>query len=147
MLSGGMDGRLWLWPSAGSAGSEVPAAHSAPVSKVACLTPPGQAAAAAAEQAGDGVRRSSRSLASGRAATAAVAGPVLAASCSYDKTVKVWDVSGSRGKQVAVLSGHTAPVLEMDVNVAAGSIVTGGNRFEAGRQACAMPIIPAAWLV
>lgn len=60
------------------------------------------------------------------ARAAAAAGPVLAVSCSYDKTVKVWDVSDSRAKQQAVLQGHTGPVLEMAVHPAGSCIVTGG---------------------
>lgn len=111
VLSGGMDGRLWLWPAAGSSGTEIRSAHSAPVSKVASLTPPTEAAAGA---------RSSRSRGS------VTAGPQLAVSCSYDKTVKVWDVSdGLRVRSVADLLGHTGPVLEMDVLRGGGSLMTG----------------------
>lgn len=125
VLSGGMDGRLWLWPAGGSAGFEVQGAHSAPVSKVACLTP----AAAAGVAAAGGSSSSSRSSAGVRAArAAAAAGPVLAASCSYDQTVKVWDVSGSRAKQQAVLQGHTGPVLEMAVHPAGTCIATGDRK-------------------
>lgn len=113
-----MDGRLWLWPSAGSSGTEVKAAHSAPVSKVASLTPPTPADSGSRHRAVTGPS-SSRG--------AAAAGHQLAVSCSYDKTVKVWDVSNSaRVRDVAVLSGHTSPVLELDVLQGGGSIVTGG---------------------
>jgi WD40 repeat protein len=120
-----MDGRLWLWPSAGSVGSEIQSAHAAPVSKVACLTPAGVAASGGSSSSG----RSSVGVRSARAAAAAAAGPVLAVSCSYDKTVKVWGVSSSRGKQLAVLQGHAGPVLEMAVHPAGGCIVTGRFRF------------------
>jgi WD40 repeat protein len=50
---------------------------------------------------------------------------VLAVSCSYDKTLKVWDVSGSRGKQIAMLQGHAGPVLEMAVHPSGRCIATG----------------------
>uniref|UniRef100_A0A383VWN0 Uncharacterized protein n=1 Tax=Tetradesmus obliquus TaxID=3088 RepID=A0A383VWN0_TETOB len=125
VLSGGMDGRLWLWPAGGSAGTEVSAAHSAPVSKVACLTP---AAARIAAAGGSSSSRSNVGVRAARAAAAAAAEPVLAVSCSYDKTVKVWDVSGSRAKQQAVLQGHTGPVLEMAVHPAGTCIATGDRK-------------------
>ncbi|WIA20909.1 hypothetical protein OEZ85_005253 [Tetradesmus obliquus] len=126
VLSGGMDGRLWLWPAGGSAGTEVSAAHSAPVSKVACLTP---AAARIAAAGGSSSSRSNVGVRAARAAAAAAAaGPVLAVSCSYDKVVQVWDVSGSRAKQQAVLQGHTGPVLEMAVHPAGTCIATGDRK-------------------
>jgi WD40 repeat protein len=127
VLSGGMDGRLWLWPAAGSTGYEIQSAHAAPVSKVACLTP-----AAAAAGIGTSGSRSSVGARSKPAAAASAAGPVLAASCSYDRTVKVWDVSGSRGKQLAVLQGHAGPVLELAVHPACGCIVTGAQVLRHG---------------
>ncbi|KAF6262043.1 WD40-repeat-containing domain protein [Scenedesmus sp. NREL 46B-D3] len=105
VLSGGLDGRLWLWPAAGSAGCEIQAAHAAPVSKVACLTP--------AQPTGP-------ATASGSS--------MLAVSCSYDKTVKVWDVSSSRCKPVAVLQGHAGPVLELVVHPGGRSIATGDRK-------------------
>jgi WD40 repeat protein len=121
-----MDGRLWLWPASGSAGSEIAAAHAAPVSKVTSLTPVGLATAGSVVSTGSATASSSRCSAgvkSGRAAAAA--GPVLAVSCSYDKTLKVWDVSGSRGKQIAMLQGHAGPVLEMAVHPSGRCIATG----------------------
>lgn len=142
LLSGGMDGRLWLWPSAGAAGAEIKAAHDAPVSKVALLQPFRQSAACAPLQtalqtaASAGAGRAgparissgnSRVRAGARTAQAAGAhaGPVLAVSCSYDKTVKVWDVSGRTGKLVAAMSGHTGPVLELAVAPGADVLLTG----------------------
>jgi len=76
------------------------------------------------------------------AAAAAAAGPCLAVSCSYDKTVKVWEVgpdkaARSRGgrttaaaaaaRQVAVLTGHDSPVLELAVQPAAAGCTTGSS--------------------
>eukprot|EP00878_Enallax_costatus_P038163 GHUV01043327.1.p2 GENE.GHUV01043327.1~~GHUV01043327.1.p2 ORF type:complete len:116 (+),score=25.94 GHUV01043327.1:340-687(+) len=113
-----MDGRLWLWPSGGSTGNEIKSAHSAPVSKVASLSP------AQVDTAASSGSRGSRTA--GRA-SAAPAGPQLAVSCSYDKTVKVWDVGSVRAKDVAVLRGHSGPVLEMDVQHGGGNIATGGR--------------------
>lgn len=120
-----MDGHLWLWPAGGSAGIDIPAAHAAPVSKMACLT---SAATATAAGPGNTGPRGRGASSSSRAATAAAAGPVLAASCSYDKTVKIWDVTGSRGKQAAVLTGHSGPVLELAVNEVNSIIATGTVR-------------------
>lgn len=48
----------------------------------------------------------------------------LAISASYDKTVRLWDIGGARGREVSCLSGHNAPVLELDC-YADGRIITG----------------------
>jgi WD40 repeat protein len=113
VLSGGMDGCLWLWP-AGTSGFNIPAAHAGPVAKVASLG----------------------------AAAAAATGPCLAVSCSYDKTVKVWEIASpsgsarsSRGgraaaaaaRQVAVLAGHDSPVLELAVQPAAAGCTSSSS--------------------
>ncbi|QDZ20688.1 WD40 repeat domain-containing protein [Chloropicon primus] len=37
----------------------------------------------------------------------------VACSCSYDKTVKFWDISGLNGRESQSLRGHKAPVMEM----------------------------------
>lgn len=50
---------------------------------------------------------------------------MLAVSCSYDKTVKVWDVSGHAGKLVSAMSGHAGPVLELAVAPGGGQVLTG----------------------
>jgi hypothetical protein len=141
LLSGGMDGRLWLWPAAGAAGNELKAAHAAPVSKVAALptaasahnSTPTQPSPVAAGRAGlahssSGSSRARGSLTTGPAASrhaSASQGPALAVSCSYDKTVKVWDVSGRAVRQLAVLSGHPGPVLELAVGPAGDVLLTG----------------------
>lgn len=132
VLSGGMDGRLWLWPAAGTAGAEVKAAHDAPVSKVAVLqhsTGPGAPQPTAPTAAGRaGLARASSGSSRSREACAGrgqAAGPVLAVSCSYDKTVKVWDVSGHAGKLVSAMSGHAGPVLELAVAPGGGQVLTG----------------------
>jgi WD40 repeat protein len=52
---------------------------------------------------------------------------VLAVSCSYDKSVKLWDVSSARAKQLAVLSGHAAPVLELAVAGDGSTLLTGDS--------------------
>lgn len=143
ILSGGMDGRLWLWPAAGAAGSELKSAHAAPVSKVAALpaaaqaqqVTPAQRSPAAVGRAGlahssSGSSRPRGSMTTGPAASRhapAGQGPALAVSCSYDKTVKVWDVSGRAGKQLAVLSGHPGPVLELAVGPAGDVLLTGDS--------------------
>jgi WD40 repeat protein len=134
VLSGGMDGRLWLWPSAGAAGTEIKAAHHGPVSKVAVLQQSKQSSSCASIQAAlqtaasAGLRHAGPariSSGSSRVRAGAHSGPVLAGSCSYDKTVKVWDVSGRAGKLVSVMSGHTASVLELAVAPGADALVTG----------------------
>ncbi|MEW5302349.1 MAG: hypothetical protein WDW36_005146 [Sanguina aurantia] len=48
----------------------------------------------------------------------------VVASCSYDRSVRLWSVGASRGAAAATLSGHDAPVLEMDIG-GDGRIVTG----------------------
>lgn len=53
----------------------------------------------------------------------------LVASCSYDKSVRLWSVGASRGTAAATLSGHDAPVLEMDIG-GDGRIVTGESSCE-----------------
>jgi hypothetical protein len=91
-VSGGMDGRVWVWPApsrgGGAAAAAVPrevrGAHAAPVSKVAA-TPWSDAQVATA---------------------------------SYDKSFKLWDVSRRGGGDGAVLlasstTAHAAPVLEL----------------------------------
>lgn len=119
ILSGGMDGQLWLWPLGGSAAAgwrvQQPAAHAGPVARVACLS--------RHEPAAD--------------AGAPAAGPALAASCSYDKSVKLWQLAGRRGgcKQLAVLQGHAAPVLEMQAAPGGQHILTGARCFCALRRA------------
>jgi hypothetical protein len=133
VLSCGMDGRLWLWPAAGTAGTEVKAAHDAPVSKVAALqhsdsSGAPQTAAPAAAPGRAGLARASSGSSRARAACAGrgqAAAHVLAVSCSYDKTVKVWDVSGRAGKLVSVMSGHAGPVLELAVVPGGGQVLTG----------------------
>ena len=47
-----------------------------------------------------------------------------AISCSYDKSVRVWDVSGSQAHERCCLLGHTAPVLEMGLQ--GEKLATGG---------------------
>jgi WD40 repeat protein len=37
----------------------------------------------------------------------------VAISASYDKTLRIWNVNGGRGREVACISGHAAPILEM----------------------------------
>lgn len=132
VLSGGMDGRLWLWPAGGTAGAEIKSAHAAPVSKVAVLQPCMQGLHSRAPHAGSataaaraGIARTSSGISRVQAAGVQAAGPVLAVSCSYDKTVKVWDVSGRAGKLVSVMTGHTGPVLEMAVAPGGGALLTG----------------------
>eukprot|EP00879_Flechtneria_rotunda_P022564 GHRR01023824.1.p1 GENE.GHRR01023824.1~~GHRR01023824.1.p1 ORF type:complete len:422 (+),score=146.15 GHRR01023824.1:660-1925(+) len=122
VLTGGMDGRCWLWPSAGSNGTEVKAAHEAPVSKVVSLIPPESAAAA---PAGKVNIRSHRTQAR---ATASPGSRVLAASCSYDKSVKMWDFTGNRPQQLAVMTGHAGPVLEMAVQPVGAKVLTGDRK-------------------
>eukprot|EP00879_Flechtneria_rotunda_P031572 GHRR01034504.1.p1 GENE.GHRR01034504.1~~GHRR01034504.1.p1 ORF type:complete len:318 (+),score=95.24 GHRR01034504.1:1664-2617(+) len=117
-----MDGRCWLWPSAGSNGTEVKAAHEAPVSKVVSLIPPESAAAA---PAGKVNIRSHRTQAR---ATASPGSRVLAASCSYDKSVKMWDFTGNRPQQLAVMTGHAGPVLEMAVQPVGAKVLTGDRK-------------------
>lgn len=68
-------------------------------------------------------------------ASAIASGPQVVVSCSYDKTVKLWDVGGSRVKQVAVMTGHAGPVLELDVQQGANSIATGMRRL-GGQMPC-----------
>lgn len=134
VLSGGMDGCLWLWPpgSSGSSGFNIPAAHGGPVSKVACLTA-ATAVGTSSSTRGRGAAGSSSSSTGCRQEKVLPAaetgkGPCLAVSCSYDKTVKVWEVGPDRAararggraaaaaaRQVAVLAGHDSPVLEMAV--------------------------------
>ncbi|KAF8062660.1 HET-E1 [Scenedesmus sp. PABB004] len=111
LLSGGMDGRLWLWPAAGAAGSELRGAHAGPVAKVACLAPPPRGL----EQPG------------GAAAAPPRGAAQLAASCSYDKTVALWDVGGARPPRgaAAVLRGHGAPVLELAAAPGGGALASG----------------------
>jgi WD40 repeat protein len=151
VLSGGMDGCLWLWPAAGAGGCELKAAHSGPVSKVAAL--PG--AAAAADNTADPVERpgrlhtgsrtssgsklgsdrGTRAGSSSKGHTVVAAGvPVLAASCSYDQTVKLWSVAGQVGRQVAVMEGHRGPVLELVVAPQGDALLTGRCWCEAGKE-------------
>lgn len=131
-----MDGRLWLWPATGAAGTEVKSAHDAPVSKVAALQqqpqPQQQQQQAAAASSTGAATHSSRG-GSGSSRRPAVSsrglsagGPAaLAASCSYDKTVKLWQVSGRTVKGVAVMSGHPGPVLELAVAPGGQLLLTG----------------------
>lgn len=90
LLSGGMDGRLWLWGNSGIRGCEA-AGHTGPIAQV-------------------GVQFSSG----------------LAVSCSYDKSVRVWDVAGVRARCAATLAGHTAPVMLMAI--AGGGTIASGDR-------------------
>eukprot|EP00967_Tisochrysis_lutea_P127087 scaffold215727_cov22-Tisochrysis_lutea.AAC.2 len=56
----------------------------------------------------------------------------LVVSASYDKTIRLWDVCG-RGKEVACLAGHMAPVLEM---VPQGGLIASGRQRHACARAC-----------
>jgi len=51
-------------------------------------------------------------------------GSGLAVSCSYDKSVKVWDVESSRPRLASSLEGHAAPVLELEAGPS-GALVSG----------------------
>ena len=53
------------------------------------------------------------------------AGGSLACSCSYDKTVRLWDVSGPTGRECETLRGHKAPVME--VAFGDGSLISGSR--------------------
>jgi WD40 repeat protein len=58
-----------------------------------------------------------------------------ALSASYDKSVRMWDVSGSQAHESCCLMGHTAPVLEMVLQgerLATGAGVWVGGREEGG---------------
>lgn len=77
IVSGGMDSKLFLWPSGSSRGYEL-AGHSAPIAKVVADPSTG-----------------------------------LVASASYDKSIRLWDVSTPRGRESSVLKGHAAPVMEL----------------------------------
>jgi hypothetical protein len=147
VLSGGMDGRLWLWPPTGSGGVALPGAHTAPVSKVALLAPAcascpagsfrrQHSSSSSSSSSGRGGRGAAGWAAGPRAAAAAGSSgssgslPAMAASCSYDATVRLWDVPGSRGqraRQAALLRGHQAPVLEMAVHPSCAALLTGGG--------------------
>jgi WD40 repeat protein len=125
-----MDGRLWLWPASGTAGTEIKSAHAGAVAKVSVLQAPeqptpAQPASTAAGARRPGLARNSSGSSRTQGGFHAAGTPVLAASCSYDKTVKVWDLAGRAAKQLAVMSGHTAPVLELAVASGGGTLLTG----------------------
>jgi WD40 repeat protein len=136
-----MDGRLWLWPASGTAGTELKSAHAGPVAKVAALqayeqAPPAQPASTAAGARRPGLARNSSGSSRTQGGLHAAGTPVLAASCSYDKTIKVWDLAGRVAKQLAVMSGHTAPVLELAVAPGGGALLTGECRRPAAYGGC-----------
>lgn len=134
-----MGGRLWLWPATGAAGCEVNSAHDAPVSKVAALTATNSTESHPAQQdtlllagcqpgqvrSNSGSSRVPRGDRAGGLVSAGAAGPrAVAVSCSYDKTVKLWEVSGRSAKQLAVLTGHLGPVLELAVAPTGDQLLT-----------------------
>lgn len=61
-----------------------------------------------------------------------------AVSSSYDKTLRVWDITARGGRSLSTLAGHEAPVLE--VALAASMLVSGdrgGNAIMWVRARCA----------
>ena len=145
-MSGGMDNQLWLWPAGGVRGVKLDG-HSSPVSQV-CDTTPCWACAWVCHNLGCTVHthiagsqqspwpsrflrlppspqhtHATHTLAHMRTQVVYDAASGLVASCSYDKTVRLWDVGGRPG-EVGRFDGHGAPVLEMDVNEG-GQIISG----------------------
>jgi len=141
VLSGGMDGRLWLWPTAGAAGCEINSAHDAPVSKVAALPATNSTAVQPAQldalllagcrpaqaRSNSGSSRARGNRTEGRVSAGAAGTRAVAVSCSYDKTVKLWEVSGRSAKQLAVLTGHLGPVLELAVAPTGDQLLIGDH--------------------
>jgi hypothetical protein len=136
IVSGGMDSRLWVWPSGGVRGSEL-FGHGAPVSQVgwgvttrdiACKRIELIVNFFAATNSNGVVCKAVLSAkhitimeTCARHVVQVVYNPAAAGACvitaSYDKTLRVWDVGGGGGgREVGIMAGaHKAPVLELAV--------------------------------
>ena len=104
LLSGGMDSKLCLWDARGVRCQDL-RGHSGPISAVDVLhqgsgdTDIGRSA--------EPVPRISRAGASGATR------PAVGVSCSYDKSVRLWQIGSARTSEASCLTGHAAPVLQL----------------------------------
>jgi hypothetical protein len=155
VLSGGMDGALWLWPAAGAAGTQAPDGHAGPVSQARarrreCSRAAGPWAGAGARKMGAGQPSRRRpppptplAVVPSRAQVRALwpagdggagGGGGLALSGSYDKTLALWDASGPRApRRLARFAGPGAAVLEVEASPGPAGVWAAAGELGRGR--------------